>query len=185
MSASDQLNRDEKEAGCLIPQLISIISIRKKVLFRGPLSFYCSLLSSMLVTLNVPMGKKHLHVYTNFSARTLICAPALARLHVFLTQVTKSINTHDNSLFHPTPMSQGRERETGEVPAFCSGIGFNYLTFPSTALQAPRRWQVLINVTLGSVMISSHDTPYSPSLSLCLSSHIFSFISPQRLYLSI
>lgn len=64
------------------------------------------------------------------------------------------------------------------MPAFCGGIGFNYLTFPSTGSQAPCRWQVLINVTLGSVMISSHDTPYSPSLSLCLSSHIFNFISP-------
>ncbi len=103
--------------------------------------------------------------------------PTPTHFHILLTQIPVSHDTHNNSLFHPTPVSQGQERETGVVPAFCSGTGFNYLTFPSTGSQAPCRWQVLINVTFGSVTISSHDTPYSPSLSLCLSSHIFNFIS--------
>lgn len=39
-----------------------------------------------------------------------------------------------------------------------ANIGFNYLTFPETGSQAPRQQQVLINVTLGSVMISCRDT---------------------------
>lgn len=67
------------------------------------------------------------------------------------------------------------------MPAFCSAIGFNYLTFPSTGLQAPCRWQVLINVTLGSVMISSHDTPYSPSLTLSLITYLQLHLSPTSL----
>lgn len=53
------------------------------------------------------------------------------------------------------------------------------INWPSRS-QATCRWLLLINVTLGSVMISSHDTPCSPllaflSLSLNLSSHNFQF----------
>lgn len=48
------------------------------------------------------------------------------------------------------------------MPGCSSGVGFNYLTFSSAGSQVPCRWQVLINVTLGSVIISSHDTPESP-----------------------
>lgn len=58
---------------------------------------------------------------------------------------------------------------TGVVPGSCSCAGFNYLTFSSTGLQDSCRWQALINVTLGSVMISSHDTLYSPLPCLTLS----------------
>lgn len=57
--------------------------------------------------------------------------------------------------------------------------GFNYVTFASTGSQAPCRWQLLINVTLGTMMLSSYDTPLSLScsLSLCFSLHIVCFLA--------
>lgn len=46
-----------------------------------------------------------------------------------------------------------------------ANIGFNYLTFPLTGSSAPRWQQVLINVTLGSVMKVAV-TPFFPSSNL-------------------
>lgn len=87
---------------------------------------------------------------------------------------------NNNSLSQITPMIYrgGGGSKTGTVPGCCSCVGFNYLTFSSTGTQSPCRWQALINVTLGSMMISSHDTLYPPaSLSHSVSHRAFNFFS--------
>lgn len=96
-------------------------------------------------------------------------------MHIYNHTFQHTYNTNTSEHNHTQQQfisSHSNELGAGARLALCRlvAVALGLIIWPSlsTGSQAPSLWQVLINVTLGSVMISSHDTPlFFASLHLC------------------